>query len=132
MLFLVVLCSYHDATVWFYEFDKAAVISQFPIKTIIWLLIIMTVQSGNNRKLRLCPAQKDTALSHSRKNLLNDTTWGCQVVITIETNSCYCYSNFEWPQENWGKGERSNMDCSFTVTQCAVILHTFRDNFTTL
>lgn len=118
MLFLVVLFSYHDATIWFYEFDKAAVISQFPIKTIIWLLIIMTVQSRNNRKLRLCVLLKRTPLSPiPEKNLLNDTTWGCQVVITIETNSCYCYSNFEWPQENWGKGERSNMDCSFTVTQ---------------
>jgi len=41
-----------------------------------------------------------------QKRLLNDTTWGSQVVITIETSICYCYRHFEWPHENWGKGER--------------------------
>lgn len=41
-----------------------------------------------------------------QKSRLNDTTWGCQVVITIETSNAHRYRNFEWPQENWGKGER--------------------------
>lgn len=50
-----------------------------------------------------------------QKSLLNDTTWGSQAVIAIETSNAHCYRNFEWPQENWGKGEKSNMEYNFTI-----------------
>lgn len=34
-----------------------------------------------------------------QKSRLNDTTWGCQVVIAIETSIGHRCENFEWPQQ---------------------------------
>lgn len=50
-----------------------------------------------------------------QKSLLNDTTWGSQVVIAIETSNAHRYRNFEWPQENWGKGERSKTEYNYFI-----------------
>lgn len=43
-------------------------------------------------------ALKGCASVSFQKGRLNDTTWGCQVVIAIETSIGHRCENFEWPQ----------------------------------
>lgn len=58
------------------------------------------------------PLQKGLSPPTPFKSLLNDTTWGSQVVITIETS--LCSRTFDWPHKMWIKGAKGPVMENFT------------------